>query len=120
MREQFKKYGKEALEAIDAGDIAWSNAIDHFKLTSIEASAFVLELSAIDEKTLAKSFYLSQNNLGKWAKANTRADAKELESNTREVVKFVVDELNKIFGIEEVKLSFKEKLRLHKEAKNSL
>lgn len=120
MRSQIKKYGQDALDAIYAGDAVWAKAIDEFKLKSIEASAFVLEISFVDEKSLSKNFNLSRVKLGAWAKVNTRPDAKELEDNTREVVRFVVKELNELFGIEEQKLTFKEKLAAHRAAKNSL
>jgi len=120
MTKQFKKYKKEALDALDVGDKIWSEAIDRFQLTSIETSAFVLELSQVDEKLLAKNFGLGQGKIGAWAKPNRHKEAEVLESNSRDVVKFVVEKLNEVFEIEEKTLSFRERLDAHRAAKNSL
>lgn len=115
MTKQFKKYGKEALDAIDVGDDIWTAAIEEFKLTSIEASTFVLEMSFIDEKGLSKHFGLGKGKLAEWAKVNRKIEnPEEMEANSRKVAKFIKAELNKIFGIEEKELSFKERLALHR------
>lgn len=118
LRKQFKiniDSGKkdQVEEVLEAGNKVWQEAIDEFNLTYLEASAFVLGLSLIDPNTLAKKYNISQGALAAWAKPSKSDNARELEYNTSKVVKFIENRLNDMFGIEEKKLSFKERLALH-------
>ena len=51
----------------------------------------------------SKFLWHSSGDLGKWSTPTKRADAVELENNTGEVAKYLVDTVNKVLGIVEVK-----------------
>lgn len=99
-----KKYRQESINTVMLGDKIWKKTVDHFagKETTIEASNLVVRL-VIKDENLAK-YGFSRKTLEKWAKPCYRADAKELELATAEVVKFIISECNTVFGIEEVKV----------------
>ena len=110
IRRSVAKYGQEAIDAINLGDKVWKSAIDNFKLTYIEASAFILLLSYKDSKLLSRDYDLGQGILGQWAKPSKAENAVELEANTSEVCRFIFDEINRHLGIEEDRTSIMEKL----------
>ena len=107
VRKWVKQYGEDTVTQVAHVDGAgiWKDAVDHFadKKITIEASACVLSLWNLDEKSLAKHFGLGAGKLGKWAKPSRREDRVELEKASREVAKYVYAKINDLYGIKEEK-----------------
>lgn len=120
VRKQVKLFGKKKITQVahNDGNTIWGSAVDHFaeqKIT-IEASSCILSMVNLDEKALSKHYGLSAGKLGKWAKPSRREDASELDKASREVARFVFDEINKLYNIkEDKKISVLERIRLAKE-----
>lgn len=94
--------GMEALiKCIKDGHAVWENTIHYFaeRNVTIEASALILSLWNMDDKQLGKLFNLNKGIVGKWAKPTRREDARELETTSREVGKYINTQINELYGI---------------------
>jgi len=116
-RRMVKRYGSAVVVQVvhEEGNAIWKDSVDHFseqKIT-IEASACVLALLNIDDKALGKHFGLSRAKMGLWAKPTRRADAVELDKQSRAVAKYVELKINALYGIEtEKKMSVMERIEM--------
>lgn len=115
IRKKANQYSKKIVIDIahDEGQVIWQKAVDHFKENeiTIEASTCVLSIWNLDEKALTKHYGLGAGKLGEWAKPSKREDRVELEKASREVAKFVFNEVNKLYDIEvEEKMSVLERI----------